>query len=204
MGSRFIASRMRWSMNQADFGVSIRPSGFVKSRIAGFAWHEDVIQLPDLATEIARNDFATPSVHSRREPRGAVSAGVTPDMTAIWAARPRGVRPLAMAGLNLERLVLSAVTGRPSEGRVLGPDDRSIQRLRSLRVVGGADLRRGAEEGAPRSGPSRRHPTSTTKDEPRRPNDAHAETLTRRYSLSSNLIEIILNCGAARGRGDQG
>jgi hypothetical protein len=38
---------------------------------------------------------------------------VTPDMTAVWAARPRGLRQLAVAGLNLERLV--------SEGRRHAP-----------------------------------------------------------------------------------
>jgi len=117
MGSRFIASRMRWSMNQADFGVSIRPSGFVKSRIAGFAWHEDVIQLPDLATEIARNDFGPQAFTAGANLGVQFHPEVTPDLTAIWAARPRGVRQLAMAGLNLERLV--------QEGRRNGPGARA-------------------------------------------------------------------------------
>jgi GMP synthase-like glutamine amidotransferase len=82
-----------------------------------FAWHEDVIQLPDLATEIARNDFGPQAFTAGANLGVQFHPEVTPDLTAIWAARPRGVRQLAMAGLNLERLV--------QEGRRNGPGARA-------------------------------------------------------------------------------
>jgi GMP synthase-like glutamine amidotransferase len=70
-----------------------------------FAWHGDVIQLPAVATEIARNDFGTQAFTAGCNLGVQFHPEVTPDLTAVWAARPRGLRQLAAAGLNLERLV---------------------------------------------------------------------------------------------------
>jgi GMP synthase-like glutamine amidotransferase len=82
-----------------------------------FAWHEDVIQVPDVAAEIARNDFGPQAFTFGANLGVQFHPEVTPDVTAIWAARPRGVRQLAAAGLNLERLV--------REGRHHGPGARA-------------------------------------------------------------------------------
>ncbi len=70
-----------------------------------FAWHEDVIQLPPVATEIARNQFGTQAFTSGRSLGVQFHPEVTPDVTAVWAARSRGLRQLAIAGLNFDRLV---------------------------------------------------------------------------------------------------
>jgi GMP synthase-like glutamine amidotransferase len=81
-----------------------------------FAWHEDVIQLPDVATEIARNDFETQACTAGANLGVQFHPEVTAGVTAVWAARPRGVRQLAIAGLNLERLI--------HQGRDNGPRAR--------------------------------------------------------------------------------
>jgi GMP synthase-like glutamine amidotransferase len=81
-----------------------------------FAWHEDVIELPDVATEIARNDFGTQAFTAAANLGVQFHPEVTADVTAVWAARPRGVRQLAVAGLNLERLI--------HQGRDNGPRAR--------------------------------------------------------------------------------
>lgn len=82
-----------------------------------FTWHEDVIVLPPGATEIARNAVGPQAFVAGASLGVQFHPEVTPDVTAVWAARPRGVSQLAHAGLQLERLV--------HQGRRNGPRARA-------------------------------------------------------------------------------
>ncbi|MGO9971551.1 MAG: type 1 glutamine amidotransferase [Solirubrobacteraceae bacterium] len=69
-----------------------------------FAWHEDVFVLPSAATEIARNAFGPQAFVAGPHLGVQFHPEVTPEVAAMWSARPSGVRWLALAGLDLGRL----------------------------------------------------------------------------------------------------
>ncbi len=70
-----------------------------------FAWHEDVFVLPSAATEIARNAFGPQAFVAGPHLGVQFHPEVTPEVAEMWSARPSGVRWLALAGLDLGRLL---------------------------------------------------------------------------------------------------
>jgi GMP synthase-like glutamine amidotransferase len=70
-----------------------------------FAWHEDVFVLPGTATEIARNAFGPQAFLAGPHLGVQFHPEVTPEVAEMWGARPSGVRWLALAGVDLGRLM---------------------------------------------------------------------------------------------------
>ena len=70
-----------------------------------FAWHEDVFVLPPVATEIARNAFGPQAFVAGPHLGVQFHPEVTPEVAEMWSVRPSGVRWLALAGLDLGRLL---------------------------------------------------------------------------------------------------
>jgi len=69
-----------------------------------FAWHEDAIQLPARATEIARNAFGTQAFTAGAHLGLQFHPEVTPAVAGAWAGEEHGARQLQRVGLDRLRL----------------------------------------------------------------------------------------------------
>lgn len=105
-----------------------------------FAWHEDVFELPDIAVEIARNPFGPQAFIAGLHVGVQFHPEVTPEVTAMWGARPSSVRWLALAGLDLARLkhqgLHHARQARAASFRLF--DAFAAPNIQQLRTVGEA------------------------------------------------------------------
>ena len=70
-----------------------------------FAWHEDVFDPPEGAAGVARNAFGPQAFLAGPHLGVQFHPEVTPEVAEMWGARPSGVRWLALAGIDLGRLL---------------------------------------------------------------------------------------------------